>query len=125
TTLTVGTGGGVMANDTDADGDALTATLGTGPSHGSLTFRANGSFDYTPAAGYLGGDSFTYTASDGLAASSTVTVSLGVVSPVPDQTNVEGNSVSLTVPALGPVNAQASFSAAWLPAGLSIAPGTG
>ena len=38
---------------------------GDGPSHGSLTLNPNGSFTYTPAAGYLGSDSFTYRADDG------------------------------------------------------------
>ena len=43
---------GVLANDTDPDGDPLTAVLVTGPSHGTLTLNANGSFTYTPAANY-------------------------------------------------------------------------
>src|SRR5262249_62013629 len=56
---------GVLANDTDANGDALTAVLVSGPAHGTLTLNANGSFTYTPAAGYAGADSFTYKANDG------------------------------------------------------------
>jgi hypothetical protein len=56
---------GVLGNDTDPDGDPLTAVLVTGPSHGSLTLNANGSFSYTPAADFAGSDSFTYRASDG------------------------------------------------------------
>ena len=55
----------MLANDTDADGDALTAVLIAGPAHGTLTLNADGSFTYTPAAGYNGTDSFTYRASDG------------------------------------------------------------
>ena len=69
---------GVLANDTDADGDALTAALVSGPSHGTLTLNANGSFTYTPTAGYYGADSFTYKANDGLADSNVATVSLTV-----------------------------------------------
>ena len=57
TTLTVAAPG-VLANDTDADGDALTASLVSGPAHGQLTLNANGSFGYVPAAGYSGPDSF-------------------------------------------------------------------
>ena len=64
TTLTVAAPG-VLANDTDADGDALTASLVSGPAHGQLTLNANGSFGYIPAAGYSGPDSFLYAASDG------------------------------------------------------------
>ena len=65
---------GVLANDTDADGDHLTATWLSGPSHGTLTFNSDGSFTYTPDTGYTGTDSFTYTASDGMLTSSTATV---------------------------------------------------
>ena len=57
----------MLANDTDADGDPLTAVLVTGPSHGTLTLNANGSFTYTPAANYNGTDTFTYRANDGTA----------------------------------------------------------
>ena len=56
---------GVLANDTDVDGDPLTAVLVTGPSHGTLTLNANGSFTYTPDANFNGTDSFTYRANDG------------------------------------------------------------
>ncbi|HET6918172.1 MAG TPA: Ig-like domain-containing protein [Jiangellaceae bacterium] len=45
---------GVLGNDADPDGDPLTAVLVTGPSHGSLTLHANGSFSYTPAADFTG-----------------------------------------------------------------------
>ena len=37
----------------------------SGPTHGTLTLNANGSFTYTPAANYNGADSFTYQANDG------------------------------------------------------------
>ena len=57
----------MLANDTDVDGDALTAVLVTGPAHGTLTLNADGSFTYTPDANYNGADSFTYSANDGTA----------------------------------------------------------
>ena len=56
---------GVLANDTDVDGETLTAVLVAGPTHGTLTLNADGSFTYTPAANYNGTDSFTYRANDG------------------------------------------------------------
>src|SRR5262249_5715396 len=59
TTLTV-TAPGVLGNDSDVDGDALSAVLVSGPAHGSLTLSADGSFVYKPAANYNGPDSFTY-----------------------------------------------------------------
>ena len=69
---------GILENDTDADGDALTATKVGDPAHGTVVLNANGSFTYAPSAGYVGRDSFTYTASDGVASSSTTTVSLTI-----------------------------------------------
>jgi VCBS repeat-containing protein len=78
TALTVAAAPGVLGNDSDPDGDALTAVLGSGPSHGTLTLNANGSFTYTPAANFNGGDSFTYRASDGTLTSNLATVTLTV-----------------------------------------------
>ncbi len=77
-TLTVAAATGVLANDVDLDGDTLSAVLGTGPANGTLTLNPDGSFTYTPAAGFNGQDSFTYTASDGLNSSAPVTVTINV-----------------------------------------------
>ena len=55
----------MLGNDSDADGDSLSAMLATGPAHGRLTLNADGSFIYTPDANYNGADSFTYRANDG------------------------------------------------------------
>ncbi len=69
---------GLLANDADADSDAaLTTAKATDPAHGAVTVNADGSFTYTPNAGYSGEDSFTYTVSDGLqSATGTVTVTV-------------------------------------------------
>ena len=66
TTLTVPAAQGVLANDTDTDGNWLAATLVTGPTHGTLTgaLAWNGSFSYTPDQGFSGVDTFTYKAID-------------------------------------------------------------
>jgi hypothetical protein len=71
---------GVLGNDTDADGDPLTGVLVTGVTHGTLTLADNGSFEYTPAAGHVGTDSFTYQAYDGTDYSNTATVTITVQS---------------------------------------------
>jgi hypothetical protein len=64
---------GVLGNDSDPDsGDTLAAELISGPSHGTLTLAADGSFTYTSAANYNGPDSFTYKAKDDDAALSNV-----------------------------------------------------
>ncbi|MCV0403030.1 MAG: tandem-95 repeat protein [Chloroflexi bacterium] len=77
-TLTVNAASGVLANDADADGDALTATVVTSPTKGSLTLNANGSFTYVPVANATGADSFTYRAFDGSASSAETPVSLTI-----------------------------------------------
>jgi VCBS repeat-containing protein len=69
---------GVLGNDSDPESSTLTAVVGTGPSHGTLTLNANGGFTYTPAANYNGPDSFTYRASDGTLTSGLATVAITV-----------------------------------------------
>src|ERR1043166_1755362 len=70
---------GVLANDTDADGNSLTAVLAVGPAHGTFSFSSNGAFNYTPTNNYTGADTFTYKANDGLTNSAIATVSITVV----------------------------------------------
>ena len=80
TTLTVDAATGVLANDTDVDGDTLTAALVSGPANGTLTLNADGSFSYTPNANFNGTDTFTYSVSDGtttVEATVTITVNAG------------------------------------------------
>src|SRR5262249_24712767 len=72
--IQVSTAKGVLANDTDAEIYPRTAELVSGPTHGSLTLNADGSFSYTPRVGYVGSDSFTYQARDYNQASNTATV---------------------------------------------------
>jgi hypothetical protein len=67
----------VTLRGTDVDGDALSFALATQPLHGVLS-GSGASVRYTPAAGYVGADSFTYTASDGTATSPPATVSLTI-----------------------------------------------
>ena len=55
----------VLANDTDIDGDALTVTGASVPSHGTATVLPDGSITYAPNLGYNGSDGFDYTVSDG------------------------------------------------------------
>ena len=68
----------MLGNDTDADGDTLTATSASQPVNGTVTLAANGSFTYTPEAGFSGTDTFTYTANDGTVASAATTVTITV-----------------------------------------------
>ena len=57
--------GNVLANDSDPDGDAITVVSNTDASNGTVVVNADGSYVYTPDAGFSGADSFEYTISDG------------------------------------------------------------
>ena len=67
---------GVLANDTDADGTPLTAVVVAGPAHGTLTLNPDGSFTYTPTSSFVGSDTFTYRAFDGVLNSTPATVTI-------------------------------------------------
>jgi hypothetical protein len=69
---------GVLANDSDPDGDSLTAMLVGNLTQGALTLHPDGAFVYTPAAGFIGEDTFTYKANDGQLDSTTATVTIKV-----------------------------------------------
>lgn len=97
---------GVLADDTDVDGDSLTALLVAGPTYGTLTLNANGSFVYTPSADFNGADSFTYVANDGSVNSNIATVVLTIsnVNDPPVASNdayVTNEDAALNVPANG------------------------
>lgn len=78
-TLTVGAPG-VLANDSDVDGDALTAMVVQDPTDGTLDLdEDDDSFTYTPDANFTGSDAFTYKAKDvDDAQSNEATVSINV-----------------------------------------------
>lgn len=84
----------VLANDTDGDGDTLSARLVSGPSNGSLTLNANGTFTYVPDTNWNGSDSFVYVARDGLGESDPTVVTIAVA-PVNDAPNAVGESYTL------------------------------
>ncbi|MBA2280785.1 MAG: cadherin-like domain-containing protein, partial [Acidimicrobiia bacterium] len=73
---------GVLANDSDADGQALTATLVTGPTaaQGTLTMGSDGRFTFVPNATFTGTATLTYRASDGTATAS-ATLSIRMNAP--------------------------------------------
>src|SRR5262249_39233523 len=103
--LVVGAATGVLANDTDADGDALTALL-VGASPTGFALAANGGFTYTPPAGFSGATTFQYKANDGTADSNTVTSTITVTPGLPTVT------IAATTPnasETGPVNGVFTF----------------
>jgi len=73
----------VLDNDSDPNGDPMTVTNLTQPTDGSAQVNPDETVTYTPAAGFEGTDSFTYTANDGQADSNTATVTVTVADPPP------------------------------------------
>jgi ELWxxDGT repeat protein/VCBS repeat-containing protein len=94
TGLTVDVDSGVLVNDGDDQSSPLTAALADGPAHGTLTFNADGSFTYTPDGNFFGEDSFTYTASDGVATGNVAKVTITVDS-IPDPPSPAGDAYVL------------------------------
>ena len=72
---------GLLSNDSDPDGDRLTAVLVSGPATGTLTLNSDGSVVYDPAIGIDGVVSFVYRAFDGVAYSDSVTVTIVIGIP--------------------------------------------
>jgi len=103
--LTVATGSGLLANDTVGNGNTGTvALLGGGPNpttQGSLVLNANGSFTFTPVAGFSGPVTFDYTLTSSNTQTDTATVTINVNAPpvaVNDSTSTQKNTpVTLTV----------------------------
>jgi len=87
---------GVLINDSDVEGDPLTAVLVNGVTHGTLTLSANGSFIYVPNSNWNGTDSFTYKANDGALDSGIATVTIAV-NPVNDAPEVSADPSSQSV----------------------------
>ena len=111
----------VLVNDTDPDGDALTITSFTQPTHGVVTQAGSESLQYTPEADFFGEDTFTYTVSDGTTtATGIVAVTVAAVNDAPaftstpvtkavqgeaytyvaTGTDVDGDALTLTAPTL-------------------------
>jgi hypothetical protein len=98
-TLTAGAPG-VLRNDLNLLGGA-SAILVSGVSHGTLALRSDGGYTYTPAAGFVGVDSFRYRPSGLLSTAATATISVTNAAPVakPDAYVFSGST--LVVPAPG------------------------
>ncbi|MBN2270186.1 MAG: tandem-95 repeat protein [Sedimentisphaerales bacterium] len=77
--LVVSVDQGVLENDSDPENDSLTAVLDTDVSHGTLTLNDDGSLTYDPQPDFIGDDSFTYKAFDGVNYSAAATVTITVV----------------------------------------------
>ena len=116
---------GVLENDTDPENRPLSAVLVNDVSNGTLTLNPDGSFNYTPANGFTGDDTFTYEAVNSIPESDMATVTITVNTP-PDVTNpgnqigYEHTAVSLQISATDMNKDSLNFSANGLPIGLGI-----
>jgi Bacterial Ig domain len=100
-TLQVSAANGVLRNDADPEGGPLTASMASGPSHGKVTLRSDGSFSYTPESGFFGDDSFIYRARNGAGKSSTASVTIDVA-PVNDSPRFRDKGDQSVKPSSGP-----------------------
>lgn len=75
--------GSLLANDTDAEGDPLQiGSVSSVGGNGSVVLQVDGSILYTPNAGFVGTDSFSYSIGDGHGGAATA-IDTVVVRPVP------------------------------------------
>lgn len=97
---------GVLSNDVNTTGGALSVRLVDNVSNGSLTLNADGSFSYTPNSNFNGTDSFTYRSAnaDGESNLATVVITINAindepsqVNPIPSQAGEEGKTFDLAV----------------------------
>lgn len=95
TALNVPLATGLLNNDSDVENDPLTVntTPVSGPSNGSVTINANGTFTYVPNTGFSGTDSFEYQVSDGNGGFDTATAYIDVSEPVTGPLNAVDDAV--------------------------------
>lgn len=93
-TTLVGGATSVLANDTDAEGNALTVdpTPVSGPLYGTVTLASDGTFAYTQSGAEVEGDAFEYLVCDdgSPSACSTATVVISVRAPIHVRISLSG-----------------------------------
>ncbi len=124
----------VLANDTrngqPASTTNVTVSLVNQPANGTAMVNANGSISYTPAVGFSGVNSLSYTICDmaqpGLCSTTTLSISVvsTVVASADSQTLTAGQSTTVAVLANDVRNSQ-SASATNVTVSISTAPATG
>ena len=84
-TITTNSATSLLANDTDTEGDPITAIIiiGNGPFNGTLSLLSSGTFSYTHGGSETTTDTFQYKTNDGFSDGNTVTVTISI-NPVND-----------------------------------------
>ncbi|WP_348812052.1 beta strand repeat-containing protein [Flavobacterium maritimum] len=80
--ITLNAAQGVLSNDVSPDGTALSVTVLSAPTNGTVSLATNGSFTYNSNVGYSGSDSFTYTLTSSNGKTSSATVNITVSAPI-------------------------------------------
>ena len=88
--LSVGASDGLLSNFASTYSGDLSASLASTPTNGTVTVNPDGSFTYTPNAGFVGTDTFTYQTDEEGVLSDPATVAIDVRDPVTPQTDVYG-----------------------------------
>ena len=127
-----------LANDTDADHDALSITAIGVPANGTATLNPDGTINYVPNAGFVGAETISYTIADSQGGTSTATITIVVgaapadapvmTGPAPDQMGTDGSPitpVNVSTFFADPNGQPLAFTATGLPMGLVIDPVTG
>jgi hypothetical protein len=96
TNLVVTSQNHVMLNDSDPEGNSLTASIVTNPANGLISnFSGSaGTFTYTPNSSYTGVDTFNYKVNDGTSDSDVVTVAIAVGGHFGARTNLSEQAVA-------------------------------
>jgi VCBS repeat-containing protein len=81
--VNAGTQGGGNVSAVDSDNDPLSYSVSSGVLSGDLSLNSDGSYTYTPSAGFKGSDSFDFVANDGETFSNPATVSITVADNAP------------------------------------------
>jgi Bacterial Ig domain/Dockerin type I domain len=89
-TLPLGPASNVLTNDIEPEGDPFVAVLQAVTTHGSVVLNPDGTFVYTPEAGFKGTDRFSYVAYDFHQESSIATVRIVVTTGVVGDYNADG-----------------------------------
>ena len=103
TPLVVTTANGVLANDTTSESENTTVTSVRDPENGMVSLAPDGGFEYLPNPGFVGVDSFIYSATNSIGTGNLALVSINVVGD-PATNPLFANRILVSAIANGTVN---------------------